>query len=139
MKKLLLILLLAPTLIQAEEFNLVCEGETSVFNEIKLFAKYDKTHIITIKDSTLSMKVDNYIGDITYAGEHFEINKNEYIAWYTPEDTESTYPSTTININRMTGKIKFNLTQPWVNREANTKGNTYENFIGICRKAERKF
>jgi len=133
MKKLLLILLLAPTLIQAEEFNLVCEGETSVFNEIKLFAKYDKTHIITIKDSTLFMK------DINYSGEHFEINRNEYIAWYTPEDTESTYPSTTININRMTGKIKFNLTQPWVNREANTKGNTYENFIGICRKAERKF
>ena len=79
MKKILLLLLLLPTLIQAEEVNLICDGETRVTNESGyLFGKYAKTHIITIKDSTLFMK------DINYSGEHFEINRNEYIAWYTP-------------------------------------------------------
>ena len=39
----------------------------------------------------------------------------------------------------MTGKIKYELTRPHVDRETNTRNNTYDIFEGICRKSERKF
>ena len=134
MKKLLLILLLIPSFASAEEVNLICDGETRVTNESgHLFGKYANTHIITIKDSTLFMK------DINYSGEHFEINRNEYIAWYTPLHPESTYPSSKININRVTGKMKYKRTKPHVIKETNTRKYTYNIFEGICRKGERKF
>jgi len=58
MKKLLLILLLIPTLIQAEEFNLVCEGEKlSMANDIDGFTTKET---IAVKVREESISIDNY-------------------------------------------------------------------------------
>ena len=57
MKKLLILLLLIPTLIQAEEFNLVCEGE-----ELYTFASRDgwkDKKIIVVKVREESIRIDN--------------------------------------------------------------------------------
>ena len=60
MKKLLLFILLAPTLIQAEEFNLVCEGE-------KLYISNNQV------DSTSSETIGIKVGE-----ESIKIGKNSY-------------------------------------------------------------
>ena len=53
MKKLLILLLLIPTLIQAEEFNLVCEGEMLYMSDSTDGRKEKKTMVVKVKEESI--------------------------------------------------------------------------------------
>ncbi|MDA7843391.1 hypothetical protein N9A26_00090 [bacterium] len=53
MKKLLILLLLIPTLIQAEEFNLVCEGEMLYMSDSTDGHKEKKTMVVKVGEKSI--------------------------------------------------------------------------------------
>ena len=130
MKKILLILLLIPTLIQAEELGLICDGETTEYDSIskqKTSKKSSKNIIIT--DTYLSYEGLKYLDD------NFDTDrKTEFIAHY-----EGPFTSTEIRIDRYTGKIVA--THNWDKKiqGKDKKGFRIVTFQGICRKKEKAF
>ena len=123
MKKILLILLLIPTLIQAEELGLICDGETTEYDSIskqKTSKKSSKNIIIT--DTYLS-----YEGLKYYKGTDFDRDtKAEYFAHF-----DGIAFSTYIKIDRFTGKIIATVSYH--------KENSTRTFEGVCRKKEKAF
>ena len=163
MKKLLLLLLLLPTLIQAEVLYLVCEG-TNHTDKITVDYEYDKKFYVEATDEEIKIdeiKVDDNYNDLTYF--------NAYIIDFKPmaDDTSSHYSyvkdkefikldsaykyvrrsakelydvcsetNYSLEINRMTGKI---LTKYNRKNSCGTKLSTHNTFKGICKKRERTF
>ena len=115
MKKLLLLLLLVPNLIQAEEFALVCEGEKlSMASGMDGFK--DK-ETITVKVREESITIDKvYYSDAKYDDslvkvETNYINYNDLIQVFsnvtdTPTKKHCGYITYTANIDRVSGVIK---------------------------------
>ena len=115
MKKLLLILLLAPTLIQAEEFNLICEGERLYFDSTKSESKTPKTITVKVKEESIEIDKVNY-SDTNYEGEiskietHY-IKLDDLIRVFsdvtdTPSKEYCGYTSYTAEIDRISGLIR---------------------------------
>jgi len=130
MKKILLILLLIPTFIQAEELGLICDGETTDYDSIskqKTYTKMSKNIIIT--DTYLSYEGLKYLGD------NFDKDrKTEFIAHY-----EGPFTSTEIRIDRYTGKIVATHNRDKKLHGKDKKGFRVTTFQGVCRKKEKAF
>ena len=115
MKKLLILLLLIPTLIQAEEFNLVCEGERLYFDSTKSESITPKT--ITVKVKEESIKIDkvnysdtNFEGEISKIETHY-IKHDDLIRVFsnitdTPSKEHCGYTTYTAEIDRVSGLIR---------------------------------
>ena len=114
MKKLLLLLLLLPTLIQAEDFNLVCEGEKLYmfdnqdgFNDKETIAVKVKEKSIKIKNNTYSTSTYDSYGKIET---NYLKNSDLITVTQTSSDEPSKkhcgYITYTANIDRITGMIK---------------------------------
>ena len=115
MKKLLLLLLLIPTLIQAEEFNLVCEGERlTMANGIDGF-KAKETITVKVREESISIdnvnysdaKYDNSLGNV----ETNYIKYNDLIKVFsnvkgTPTKKHCVYSTYIAEIDRVSGVIK---------------------------------
>ena len=121
MKKILLILLLIPTLIQAEELGLICDGETEKYVfETKQTTSKKNSEDVVITDTYL-----RYQGLKYYKGTDFDRDtKAEYFAHY-----DGVSFSTYIKIDRFTGKIIA----------INSTENLTRTFEGVCRKKEKAF
>ena len=121
MKKILLILLLIPTFIQAEELGLICDGKTKKYvYETKQTTSKKSSEDVVITDTYL-----RYQGLKYYKGTDFDRNtKVEYFAHY-----DGVSFSTYIKIDRFTGKIVA----------TNSNDDRTKTFEGICRKKEKAF
>ena len=121
MKKILLILLLIPTLIQAEELGLICDGKTKKY-------VYETKQTTSKKSSEDAVITDTYLryqGLKYYSGTDFDRDtKVEYFAHY-----DGVSFSTYIKIDRFTGKIVA----------TNSDDDRVKTFEGICRKKEKAF
>ena len=130
MKNILLILLLIPTFIQAEELGLICDGETTEYDSIseqKTSKKSSKNIIIT--DTYLSYEGLKYLDD------NFDTDrKTEFIAHY-----EGPFISTEIRIDRYTGKIVATHYRDKKIQGKYKKGFRILTFQGVCRKKEKAF
>jgi len=121
MKKILLILLLIPTFIQAEEFGLICDGETTEYDSIS----EQKTSKKSSEDVVITDTYLRYQGLKYYKGTDFDRDtKVEYFAHF-----DGVSFSTYIKIDRFTRKIIA------------THSDDYrvKTFEGICRKKEKAF
>ena len=126
MKNLLLIILLIPTYIYAEDLTLICDGETNFYDvSKKTSTKKKESKLVEITNSYLS-----YEG-LKYTDKHFEKDRShEFIAWY------EGIISTNIIINRNSGKIIASH-ESYIQDSKNMDSRT--TFTGMCRKQERKF
>ena len=115
MKKLLLILLLAPTLIQAEEFNLVCEGEKLTFDGYGNENKYPETIGVNVREESIKIGKYSYSNDVIDSSSGFiessYIKDNDLITvnqTYSEAPTKKNCGLTnySVNIDRITGMIK---------------------------------
>ena len=123
MKKILLILLLIPTFIQAEEFGLICDGETTEYDSIS----EQKTSKKSSEDIVITEDYLRYQGLKYYKGTDFDRDtKAEYFAHY-----DGVSFSTYIKIDRFTGKIIATVSYH--------KENSTRTFEGVCRKKEKAF
>ena len=137
MKKLLLLLLFIPTLIQAEEFILICEGEKATFDNYANVKKYiDKIGVkvreesIEIGKNTYSTRGNNFI-ESSYTKTNdlisvFQISKS---GSNNESCSQITYMA---EINRITGIIRtsWRLTDPCMD-EGYFSHATYD---GECKK-----
>ena len=115
MKKLLLILLLIPTLIQAEEFNLVCEGEKLTFDGYGNENKYPETIGVKVRKESITIDKARY-SDTKYDDsigkrETNYLKNNDLITVFSNITDPITkkhcgYITYTANIDRITGMIK---------------------------------
>ena len=163
MKKLLLLLLLLPTLIQAEALYLVCEG-TNHTDKKYVDYEYDKKFYVEATDEEIKIdeiKVDDDYNDYTYfnlytidfkpmadnTSSHYSYVKDkEFIKLdsaykYVRRSAKELYDvcsetNYSLEINRMTGKI---LTKYNSKNSCGTKNFTHNTFKGICKKRERAF
>ena len=132
MKKLLL-LLLVPTFIQAEEFNLVCEGETFTFDDYGNKSNYSETIGIKVREENIKIK------KYTYSTWRNDLIESSYIK---DEDSISvaqtsrmgscSYINYMVDINRVTGLIET----IWRQTDSCKEGELImqANFEGKCKK-----
>ena len=140
MKKLLL-LLLVPTFIQAEEFNLVCEGERLSFDNFDNESKYSKTITVKVKEESIT------IDKVNYSDAKFDDSLEKNVTNYLKNNdsikvfrniTDNTtkercnYLSYTADIDRVSGVIKTELriTDKCMDR----RDFTHIIFEGKCKK-----
>ena len=146
MKKLLILLLLIPTLTSAEELYLVCKGTAEGSNI--LFDKgysWDAEFYVEATDEKINV-TDSYfqgMGGDTF--KHFSYTKDK---GYIKVDSARKYEIHSANydgcieqnysleINRMTGKI---LTKWNQKNSCGKKHYQHDTFKGICKKRERAF
>ena len=123
MKKILLILLLIPTFVQAEELGLICDGKTKKYVlETKQTTSKKSSEDVVITDTYLRYRSLKY-----YKGTDFDRDtKAEYFAHY-----DGVSFSTYIKIDRFTGKIIATVSYH--------KENSTRTFEGVCRKKEKAF
>ena len=123
MKKILLILLLIPTFVQAEELGLICDGETTEYDSIS----EQKTSKKSSEDIVITEDYLRYQGLKYYKGTDFDRDtKAEYFAHY-----DGIMFSSYIKIDRFTGKIIATVSYH--------KENSTRTFEGVCRKKEKAF
>ena len=123
MKKILLILLLIPTFVQAEELGLICDGETTEYDSIS----EQKTSKKSSEDVVITDTYLRYQGLKYYKGTDFDRDtKAEYFAHF-----DGIAFSTYIKIDRFTGKIIATVSYH--------KENSTRTFEGVCRKKEKAF
>jgi len=115
MKKLLLLLFLVPTLIQAEEFNLVCEGEKLSMASVMDGFKDKETIAVKVREKSIEIKNVTYstrTSDESYGKIKTNYLKNsDYITVFstsrdTPSKKHCSFVDYTANIDRVTGMIK---------------------------------
>ena len=147
MKKLLLLILLAPILIQAEELYLVCEGTdegSNIFFD-KGYKWDDAKFYIKATDKKIEVTDSYFQGMKGDTFKHFSYTKDK---GYIKVDSARKYETHRANydrcievnysleINRMTGKI---LTKYNSENSCGTKNSTHNTFKGICKKRKRAF
>ena len=121
MKNFLLILLLIPTFIQAEEFGLICDGETTEYDSIS----EQKTSKKSSEDIVITEDFLRYQGLKYYKGTDFDRDtKAGYFAHF-----DGVGFSAYIKIDRFTGKIVAIVSTE----------NLTRTFEGVCRKIEKAF
>jgi hypothetical protein len=147
MKKLLLLILLAPILIQAEELYLVCEGTdegSNIFFD-KGYKWDDAKFYIKATDKKIEVTDSYFQGMKGDTFKHFSYTKDkdfikidsvrEYERYYSFNDycIEQNY---SLEINRMTGKINTEWSQK---NSCGDKIDQHNSFKGICKKRKRAF
>ncbi|MDA7690840.1 hypothetical protein N8782_00435 [Methylophilaceae bacterium] len=144
MKKLLLILLLAPTLIQAEEFNLVCEGEENIISKQFGFREEKKTIAVKVRKDFIAVDSIRYEAPYDNDGRR----KDKYYIWWAKGEDSITVSfadkkisgcretESSTEIDRITGLIET-VTLYW----DTCKGKVLERraFEGQCKKQDRAF
>lgn len=161
MKKLLLLFLLLPNLIQAEALYLVCEG-TNHTVKTTFDYEYDKKFYVEATDEEIKIdEIKDDYNDYTYfnlytidfkpmaddTSSHYSYVKDkEFIKLdsaykYVRRSAKELYDvcsetNYSLEINRMTGKI---LTKYNRKNACGTKLSTHNTFKGICKKRERTF
>lgn len=148
MKKLLILLLLSPTFIQAESLYLVCEGKVKMYKDNKIDQENSglPLDIPLMQDKQI---VEVYESKIIVAGKTYikgdDLFKNEYIkntsSIYARSSTVAKCWSTNqkVSINRITGAIKVSFKN--INKKCAEKDyieSTYE-YFGKCKKGDRAF
>ena len=146
MKKLLLLVLLATTLIQAEEFNLVCEGEMIYLADNQADSKFSKTIGVKVREE--SIKIDKYtfytriIDSLSsyLAVEYIKDNnlitvtKTSKIA---PNKKHCSIIDYTANINRVNGAMKTEWRQ--TDKCMSKEYFFHAIFEGKCKMQRKKF
>ena len=132
MKKLLLLLLLAPNLMQAEELNLVCEGVATNPD-----FKTNREFYIKATDETIKM-----LPYSLFKGRDFIYKKDkDFITVNVKEKQEEkdgycTEYYYSLVIDRMSGRISYE----WDNNNPCERTyHAYGTFYGTCKKQERAF
>ena len=90
MKKLLLLLLLIPTLIQAEEFKLVCEGERVLAKSDSDVFRIKKSIVVKVRKASIRAEDETYYNgkSARFEGSYIK-NKDLITAWTVYTETPS--------------------------------------------------
>ena len=154
MKKLLILLLLSPTLIQAESLYLVCEGKVKMYKDNKIDQEdmlklsdlptmQDKQIVevyeskIKVADLTFTNKGERTYGDSKWKDEY--IKNGSSINASNSTITKCWSTTQTVSINRISGSIK--VLYKTINKKCAEEDYieaTYE-YIGKCKKEDRAF
>ena len=154
MKKLLILLLLSPTLIQAESLYLVCEGKVKMYKDNKIDQEnsgilsdlptmQDKQIVevyeskIIVADKTYTNKGERAFGDGKWKDEY--IKNGSSINARSSTITKCWSTTQTVSINRISGSIKVlfkNINKKCAENDYIEA--TYE-YIGKCNKEDRAF
>ena len=143
MKKLLLILLLIPTLIQAEEFNLVCEGDTFTYDDYGNESKYSEIIGVKVGEESIKIGKNSYstlVFDNSFSSRETSYIKDNDFITVTQTHRESAtkkhcgITKYTANIDRITGLIKTEWRQ--TDRCMDTKYFMQAIYEGKCKKQQ---
>ena len=154
MKKLLILLLLSPTFIQAESLYLVCEGKVKMYKDNKIDQEnsgilsdiplmQDKQIVeayeskIIVASKTYTNTGERLIGDDKFHNEYIKNGSSINASHSTITKCWST--TQTVSINRISGSIKVSFKN--INKKCAGKDYieaTYE-YIGKCNKEDRAF
>ena len=152
MKKLLLLLLLIPNLVMAEEFILICKGvEQNLYDNSDNLSSYQNEYSIKVFDDSMRVITSSNKWD-TYVNDRFNINDVEAVKVYektkdsiygmkdiTYNTYNKRYEYSKVEINRITGDISYRqerLTKATDERKEKSYSMT---FTGKCKKEERAF
>jgi len=137
MKKLLILLLLIPTLIQAEEFKLVCEGERVLTKSYSDISRIKKSIGVKVRKASIRAEDETYYNgkSARFEGNYVK-NKDLITAWTvyteTPSKSSCSVVGHDLSINLIDETIYITKRET---NECKKKGYfTNIDFIGKCKK-----
>ena len=140
MKKLLLLLFLLPTLTQAEEFNLVCEGEEKSLMKEFTFTE-EKTIVVKVRADYVDVDNISYITKKSIKESYYKFNSIDkdsiVVSFYGKKTGDCRETESSAHISRITGLIETT-TMYWdtCKVEEFVQRTTFE---GQCKKQDRAF
>ena len=151
MKKIILILLLIPNLVMAEELILLCKGlQQYLYDNSGNLSSYQNEYSIKVFDDSMSFITSSNKWE-TYINDRFNINDVEAVMVY--EKTKDSiygmrditynlykrYEYSKVEINRITGDILY-MQESLTKATDEYKEKSYSmTFAGKCKKKERAF